>query len=72
VDSSPVVCGDAVIVGSEDGRLYCVGLADGKERWAYDIGSPITASPAAADGRLVVGAEDGTLYCFGRAIPGQP
>jgi outer membrane protein assembly factor BamB len=24
VDSSPVICGSAVIVGSEDGRLYCV------------------------------------------------
>jgi outer membrane protein assembly factor BamB len=65
VDSSPVICGDAVIVGSEDGRLYCVSLADGKQRWAYEIGAPITASPAAADGRIVIGAEDGVLYCIG-------
>jgi hypothetical protein len=39
-----------VVVGSDDGRLYCVNLADGKERWAYEIGAPVTASPAAADG----------------------
>jgi outer membrane protein assembly factor BamB len=65
VESSPVVCGDAIIVGSADGRLYCVALADGKERWAYEIGAPVTASPAVADGRIVVGAEDGSVYCFG-------
>ena len=55
----------AIIVGSGDGRLYCVALADGKERWAYEIGAPVTASPAVADGRIVVGAEDGSVYCFG-------
>ena len=29
VDGSPVVCGDTVVVGSFDGRLYGVALADG-------------------------------------------
>jgi outer membrane protein assembly factor BamB len=67
VDSSPVVCGDAVVVGSEDGRLYCVALADGTERWAYEIGGGVTSSPALADGRIVVGSEDGNVYCFGPA-----
>jgi outer membrane protein assembly factor BamB len=42
-----------------------VGLADGKERWAYEIGAGITASPAAAGGKIVIGAEDGVLYCLG-------
>jgi outer membrane protein assembly factor BamB len=73
VDSSPIVCGDAIIVGCEDGRLYCVNLADGKERWSYDIGSPVTASPAAANGLVIVGAEDGNLYAFGKpATPAKP
>jgi outer membrane protein assembly factor BamB len=65
VDSSPVICGETVIFGSGDGRLYCVNLADGKERWAYEIGASVTASPAAADGLIVVGAEDGVLYAIG-------
>jgi outer membrane protein assembly factor BamB len=60
-----VLCGDAVVFGSQDGRLYCVGVADGKERWAYEIGASIVASPAAADGSIVIGAEDGVLYAIG-------
>ena len=55
----------AVVVGSEDGRLYLVSLADGKELWNYEIGQGITSSPAVADGRVVVGSEDGSVYCFG-------
>ena len=31
VDSSPVIVGDKVVVGSDDGRLYMVSLKDGKE-----------------------------------------
>ena len=49
VDSSPVLCKDGgVIFGSGDGRLYCVNVADGKERWAFEIGSPVPGSPAVA------------------------
>jgi outer membrane protein assembly factor BamB len=53
------------VVGSQDGRLYCVSLADGKERWAYDIGAPVTASPAVSDGLIVIGAEDGSVLAIG-------
>jgi len=49
-------------VGSFDGRLYGVSLAEGAERWAYDLGSPVTASPAVSDGWIVIGTEDGTVH----------
>ncbi|HZJ13808.1 MAG TPA: PQQ-binding-like beta-propeller repeat protein, partial [Chthoniobacteraceae bacterium] len=52
-----------------DGRLYNVALADGKERWAFEAGAPITASPAASDGLIVVGAEDGNLFAIGVLAP---
>ena len=65
VDSSPVVCGDKVVVGSEDGRLYIVGLNDGKQVWTYEVGQPIESSPAVADGKIVIGSNDGSVYCFG-------
>ena len=51
VDSSPVVCGDKVVVGSDDGRLYVVSLDKGKELWSYEIGQPIESSPAVARGK---------------------
>jgi outer membrane protein assembly factor BamB len=64
VDSSPVVVDGKVLVGSEDGRLYMLGLADGKELWNYELGSPVMSSPAVTDGMVIVGANDGTVYAF--------
>ena len=64
VDSSPVVVGNRIFVGSSDGRLY--GLdRKGKLVWDYEAGGKFTASPAVAENCLVIGNEDGTLYCFG-------
>jgi outer membrane protein assembly factor BamB len=65
VDSSPVVCGNKVIVGSDDGRLYLVSLDKGKELWSYEIGQAIESSPAVARAKVVIGADDGNVYCFG-------
>jgi outer membrane protein assembly factor BamB len=59
-----VVCGDKVVVGSMDGRLHVVRLADGARVWTFDAGAPVSASPAIAAGAVVVGAEDGTVYAF--------
>jgi outer membrane protein assembly factor BamB len=59
------VCGDKVVVGSDDGRLYVVSLAQGKELWTYEVGQPIESSPAVARGKVVIGANDGGVYCFG-------
>jgi hypothetical protein len=64
-DSSPVVAGDKVVVGSDDGRLYLVSLKDGGELWHYEIGQPVGSSPAVLDGKVIVGSEDGQVYCFG-------
>jgi outer membrane protein assembly factor BamB len=65
VDSSPVICGDKVVVGSEDGRLYMLRLSDGRAVWSYEIGRPITSSPAVAGDMVFVGSDDGYLYAFG-------
>ena len=65
VDSSPVVAGDKVVVGSDDGRVYVVSLKDGNKLWSYEIGKPVGSSPAIANGRFVIGSDDGSVYCFG-------
>ena len=67
MDSSPVVADGKVIVGSDDGNLYIVSLADGKKLWSYEIGEPIIAAPALADGVVIIGAEDGRVHAFGPA-----
>ena len=48
IDSSPAIAGDRVVVGSNDGRLYVLDLATGKEVWEFDAGAGFTASPALA------------------------
>ena len=65
IDSSPVVAGNRVYFGCDDGRFYAVDLAKGEAVSTYVCGPRITASPALAAGRIVVGDGDGTLYCFG-------
>jgi outer membrane protein assembly factor BamB len=59
-----VICGNAAIFGSDDGRLYLVNLADGQLLWSYEIGKQIDASPAVAGGLVVIGAHDGAVYAF--------
>ena len=68
VDSSPVVCGDKIAFGSDDGRLYVLSMENGKELWSYEIGKPLTASPAVANGMIIIGSEDGAVYAFGAPI----
>ena len=70
IDSSPVVVGERVYVGSSDGNLYAVHLDSGLEAWRFESGGPITASPAVAEGCLVIGTQDGVLYCFAAARRG--
>ena len=64
-ETLPVVAGDKVVVGSDDGRVYLVSLQTGKELWSYEIGQPVGSSPAVADGKIVIGSDDGNVYCFG-------
>jgi len=65
VDSSPAICGDKVVVGCEDGRLYMLSLSDGEKVWSFEIGQAISSSPAVAGGLVVVGCDDGYVYAFG-------
>ncbi len=52
-----------VYVGSTDGNLYAVGLADGKRRWAMPTDLGFTAAPAVRDGRVYIGDNEGRFYC---------
>jgi outer membrane protein assembly factor BamB len=69
VDSSPVIVGERVFVGSNDGNLYGIDLESGKEVFRFrDLdGRPFSASPAVGEGCLIIGSEGnvGNVYCFG-------
>ena len=65
VDSSPVVAGGRVYVGSQDGHLYVLDLATGRQLQKVKLDGPVNGSPAVAAGRLLIGTNKGTVYCFG-------
>lgn len=67
VDSSPVVAGPTVYVGSGEGVLYGIDMATGLKQWEFRAGQEIKASPAIGQGRLVIGTEDGAVHCFASA-----
>lgn len=54
--STPVVAGDRVIVGSNDGHVYGFSVADGAESWRVSTGGPVLAPPVVADGVVYVGS----------------
>lgn len=70
VYSSPTVSGDIAYVGSNDGKLYALGLADGKPRWTYSAGQPITSSPAVGGDMVFFGGNDGRLHAV-HAVDGS-
>jgi eukaryotic-like serine/threonine-protein kinase len=65
IDSSPVVVGNRVYVGSSEGKLFVLDAASGKVVQEFEAGGAITASPSVAAGRLVIGTVDGRLFALG-------
>jgi outer membrane protein assembly factor BamB len=63
VVAPPAVAGDRVYVATVGGVLRCLNLADGAERWAFDLGRQagtvpvVVAGVRAAGGRVYLAAE---------------
>lgn len=64
IESSPIVVGKRVYIGSTDAFLYVLDL-EGKLIQAIELDSDIVGSPAAAQGRLVIATQKGVIYCLG-------
>lgn len=62
--SSPVWFEGLVIFGSDDGNVYAVDAASGRQRWMHRTGGPVPATPAVASGRVFVPSYDGRLYAL--------
>jgi outer membrane protein assembly factor BamB len=43
--SSPVVAGNLVLIGSQDGKLYALDPATGKQQWNDDFGAHVSTAP---------------------------
>jgi outer membrane protein assembly factor BamB len=54
----------AVYFGCDDGHLYALQIATGKELWKFKTGGAIESSPCLADGAVYVGSDDACLYAI--------
>jgi outer membrane protein assembly factor BamB len=64
VDSTPLVVGDVVYVGSDDRTFYAFDAATGRKVWSYATGGRVSSSPTSGEGLILIGSDDGALYAF--------
>jgi outer membrane protein assembly factor BamB len=64
VDSTPLVVGDIVYVGSDDRSFYAFDAATGKRVWSFATLGSVSSSPNYGEGMIIVGSDDGALYAF--------
>jgi outer membrane protein assembly factor BamB len=64
VDSTPLVVGDVVYVGSDDRTFYAFEAATGRRVWSYATGGRVSSSPTSGEGLILIGSDDGALYAF--------
>jgi hypothetical protein len=62
--SSPVYADGTIYFGGDDGNIYAVEAADGRQLWKRQTGGPVSATPAIAGATLYVGSYDGKFYAL--------
>lgn len=63
---TPAVDGGLLLVPGQDGVLYALDRATGKQRWTFRTGGEILARPLPHDGRIYFGSGDTRFYCLDR------
>jgi len=62
----PVVIGDTIYFGSDDGNFYALDVESGFMRWVFKSGAEINSIPYADDEQVYFGSKDGKLYALSR------
>lgn len=68
--SSPVYDSGVIYFGGDDGNVYAVDAANGRQLWKRKTGGPVPATPAIAGDMLYVGSYDGKFYALDRRTGG--
>lgn len=63
VEATPVDCGDALLFGASDGRLYRISKADGSVLGSVSVGAPIFGKTAVCDGVYYTADFAGRISC---------
>jgi len=62
----PVVIGDTIYFGSDDGNFYALDVESGYMRWVFKSGANINSIPYADKDQVYFGSKDGKLYALSR------
>lgn len=62
----PVVMGDTIYFGSDDGNFYALDVESGYMRWVFKSGAEINSIPYADREQVYFGSKDGKLYALSR------
>jgi len=60
----PVVIGDTIFFGSDDGNFYALDVESGFMRWVFKSGAEINSVPYADKDHVYFGCKDGKLYAL--------
>jgi outer membrane protein assembly factor BamB len=63
-ESSPVLDGDRLYLGSENGTVYALDTKDGSVRWTFKASGAVKSGLALADGKLYFGDYAGRVYAL--------
>ncbi len=64
INSSPVIAGSMLYIGSRDSNVYALDVASGSVLWKFPTGSWVESSVAVVDNVVYVGSNDGRLYAL--------
>jgi outer membrane protein assembly factor BamB len=67
LESSPLVVGNTLYIGTDTAKLLAVDIADGKVRWSFSAPGAIKSSPSYDDGRVFVADYQGSVYALDAA-----
>ncbi|MGA1848923.1 MAG: PQQ-binding-like beta-propeller repeat protein [Thermoplasmatota archaeon] len=62
--SSPVFYQGGMLIGSDDGKLYCLDTLTGEVNWKFSTSGSIQATPLIHEGRAYFGSFDRKFYCI--------
>lgn len=72
IRTSAAIVDGVAYVGSTDGWLYALDIAQGRRLWRFPAEAPITGAPAWLDGRLYFGTEAGDVFCVAQPRKDSP
>ena len=64
IRSSAAVDSGRVYIGSDDGKIYCLGLSSGEEIWSFQTEDSVESSPCLLSSSVFVGSSDAFLYAL--------